>query len=82
MTDTKTCTYQSCRNVFSRPPGTADGTWKQITRCEPCRNRVSRERQTRSRQPETTLGRYTFPAYLDVFLYRTKPTEAKCTQPA
>lgn len=70
MTYTKTCTYQSCKNVFERPEGTPDGTWKQLSRCPACRKKAHRPRPLGSFQPETNLGRYEVKSeIIDRFLY-------------
>lgn len=82
MTDTKTCNYKSCRDLFERPEGMADGTWKQLTRCPKCREKAhrTRYRETGLKNPETMLGRYEVKSeIIDRFLYKCVST---CSAPS
>ena len=74
MTDTKICTYQSCRDVFERPARLSKAQWDQISRCPKCRARVHRNkprnRPSECNKPETRLGRYEVKSdIIDKFLY-------------
>lgn len=70
MTDTKTCTYQSCIKIFSRPEKMPKWKWNKIKRCPECRLRAHRNRPVGSNQPETSLGRYEVKSeIIDRFLY-------------
>lgn len=70
MTDNKTCTYQSCKNVFERPANTPQGTWDQLSRCPACRKKAHRTRPTDSMQADSKLGRYEVKSdIIDRFLY-------------
>lgn len=68
--DTKRCTYQSCRDLFERTPGTPKGTWDQMSRCPKCRQLANKNRHTGNKQPDTTGGRYEVKSeIIDRFLY-------------
>lgn len=68
--DIKICTYQSCRDLFERPPGTPQGTWDQMSRCPKCRKRANKNRVRPPGQIETHLGNYEVKnEIIDRFLY-------------
>lgn len=71
MTDTKTCTYQKCRDVFEKPQGMPAGTWAQVSRCPKCRDKANNQRRlNRLQPPDPHLGRYEVKnEILDRFLY-------------
>lgn len=72
MTETKTCTYQSCKNVFERLANTPNGTWEQLKRCPACRKKAHRQRPIDSMCMDTKLGRYEVKSdIIDRFLYAT-----------
>lgn len=70
--DIKICTYQSCRELFERVPGTPKGNWDQMTRCPKCRKRANRKRAlTTGTKHDPTMGNYEVRSkILDMFLYR------------
>lgn len=68
--DIKPCTYQSCRELFERLPGTPQGTWDQMSRCPKCRKRANKNRVRPPGQIETHLGNYEVKnEIIDRFLY-------------
>lgn len=70
MTHKKTCTYQSCRDEFSKPQDMSIARWNMLSRCPKCRKKAHRPRPLGSFQPETSLGRYEIKSeIIDRFLY-------------
>lgn len=70
MTYTKTCSYQSCREEFTKPQDMSIARWNMINRCPKCRKRAHRERHIDSKHIESKLGRYEVKSeIIDRFLY-------------